>query len=182
MKLTKISLLILSVTVLGIYSCSKPEEKQASNGNMEKNKEAMMKVFGMFESGNSEGIENWVDANIVEHSPAPFIKTTGIQGLKDIIAAHHAGFPDTKITVLSWAADGDIMFAHYKMTGTNTGSMGPDMPATNKAIDVNGVDIVRFENGKGLEHWGYWDEQKFKEQLGMGAGAPPPPTDSTKKM
>lgn len=146
--------------------------KAATAANME----TVKKVFAMFETGNTEGIENWVKADMIEHSPAPMIKTTGIQGLKDIATMHHGAFPDTKITVLGWAADGDMMYVHYNMKGTNTGAMGPDMPATGKAMDVNGVDIVRFEDGKGAEHWGYWEESKMMEQLGMM-----PPADGGEK-
>lgn len=131
------------------------------------NEESVRKVFTMFETGNTDGIETCVAENMVEHSPAPGITSTGMQALKDIIAMHHGAFPDTKITVLSMAVDGDIVMAHYNMKGTNTGPMGEGMPATNKAMDVNGVDVVRFENGKGVEHWGYWEESKFMQQLGM---------------
>ena len=42
------------------------------------------------------------------------------------------------------------------------------MQATNKAIDVNGVDIVKFADGKGVEHWGYTEESKMMKQLGLG--------------
>ena len=63
-------------------------------------------------------------------------------------------------------ADKDMVIAHYTMTGMNSGPMG-EMPATNKSVNVNGVDIVRFENGKAVEHWGYWEEMKMMQQLGM---------------
>lgn len=141
-----------------------------AKATMNTNKEAVKKVFAMFESGKTDGIETCVADNMVEHSPTPGITSTGLQGLKDAIAMNHAAFPDTKITVLSLVAEGDLVTAHYNMKGTNSGAMG-SMPATNKTMDVNGVDIVRFENGKGVEHWGYWEEAKMMQQLGL---APPP--------
>ena len=49
------------------------------------------------------------------------------------------------------------------------------MPATNKKIDVEGVDIIRFKNGKAVEHWGVYDNMKMMQQLGM---MPPPPLPS----
>src|SRR6185503_6008197 len=125
------------------------------------------KVAAMFETGNTEGVEGCVAENVVEHSPPPGITSTGIQGLKDIITMHHTAFPDTKYTILSSAVAGDMMYVHFNMKGTNTGAMGPDMPATNKTMDVNGVDVVRFENGKAVEHWGYWEEAKMMQQMGM---------------
>jgi hypothetical protein len=63
-------------------------------------------------------------------------------------------------------ADTTFVVTHYTMTGTNTGSiMG--MPATGKKFNIHGVDIVRFVNGKCVEHWGYDEEMKMMQQLGM---------------
>lgn len=142
----------------------------ATKAMTDANKEAVKKVFTMFETGNMDGLDAIVAENMVDHSPDPMITSTGRQALKDMITMHHTAFPDTKITVLSMMADGDMVMAHYNMKGTNSGAMG-DMPATNKAMDVNGVDIVRFEKGQAVEHWGYWEEGKLMQQLGL---MPPP--------
>lgn len=133
------------------------------------------KVYAMFETGNAEGLETCVAENMVEHTPAPGMTSTGLQGLRDVIAMNHAAFPDMKMTVLSSAVVGDMGYVHFNQKGTNTGAMGPGMPATGKAIDINGVDVVRFENGKAAEHWGYWENEKMMQQLGLAPapGAPP---------
>jgi len=34
---------------------------------------------------------------------------------------------------------------------------------------------MRFENGKVVEHWGYMEDMKMMDQLGMGPGAAAPP-------
>ncbi len=72
-----------------------------------------------------------------------------------------------KMTIISSALKGDMAYVAYDQKGTNTGSISPDMPATRKAIDMNGVDIVRFENGKAVEHRGYRDETRMMQQLGL---------------
>ncbi|MBK9176697.1 MAG: ester cyclase [Flavobacteriales bacterium] len=132
------------------------------------------KIFAMFGSGDATGVEECVAADFVEHAtPPPGVTSTGLQYLKDVITMTHAMFPDLKMTILSSAVVGDMAYVHYNQKGTNTGAMGPDMPATGKAIDVNGVDIVRFVDGKATEHWGYWDETKMMQQLGLAPGAPP---------
>ena len=167
MKSTKLFNVFAIVIAFCIVSCSNNMNKTDNTSAMEKNKEAMKKVFDMFETGNSAGIENYISDNQIDHNPPPDIKSTGIQEMKDMIAMHHTAFPDTKITIYSMVADGDKVIAHFNMEGTNIGVMG-NMPATNKTIDVNGVDIVRFADGKGVEHWGYWEEMKMMNQLGMG--------------
>ncbi|MBP6333831.1 MAG: ester cyclase [Bacteroidia bacterium] len=162
MKTTRLfSLALLSFAFLFV-SCgqSGPDPKIA------KNKEAINKVFEAFNTGNLEGIENYVDENFVEHTPDPNIKTTGLAGLKETITTYRTSFPDLKMTALSTVSEGDLVVIHFNMKGTNTGPMG-EMPPTNKAIDVDGVDIVKMVNGKGTEHWGYVDQMKFMMQLGM---------------
>ncbi len=132
------------------------------------------KVFAMMSSGDVTGIEECISENMIEHATMPpGITSAGLQGLKDVIAWQIGAFPDMKMTILSAAVKGDMAYVHYNQKGTNTGAMGPDMPATGKAIDMNGVDIIRFENGKAVEHWGYWDETKMMQQLGLAPGAPP---------
>ncbi|MEO8588579.1 MAG: ester cyclase [Flavobacteriales bacterium] len=138
--------------------------------------EGFRAVMGMFDSGNAEGLENYVAENMMDHTPMPGMTSTGMQGLKDMIAMHHAAFPDSKMTILSVAQNGDMLMAHFNMKGTNTGAMGA-MPATGKAVDVNGVDVIRFEGDKAVEHWGYMEDQKMMEQMGMM----PPPGDMKDK-
>jgi predicted ester cyclase len=41
------------------------------------------------------------------------------------------------------------------------------MPATGKKIEVKGLDIVKFVNGKAVEHWGLNDDLTMLQQLGV---------------
>lgn len=40
------------------------------------------------------------------------------------------------------------------------------MAATGKKIEVHAFDIVRCVNGKGVEHWGLFDNATMMMQLG----------------
>lgn len=177
-------LLLAIPAVAGVVSCTAPSNPEndkmladhkamltadsAANANAAAVMDCFEKVYAMFASGNSEGIEDCIAENMVEHAvPPPGITTTGLQALKDIIVWQKAAYPDIKYTILSSSVEGDMAYVHYNQKGTNSGPMGPGMPATNKTVDVNGVDIVRFENGKAVEHWGYWDETKMMQQLGL---------------
>ncbi len=125
------------------------------------------KIYAMFSTGDATGMEDCIAQDFVEHSPPPpGITTTGMQGLKDMIPMMHTAYPDMKMTILSSAMNGDMAYVHYNQKGTNSGAMGP-MPATGKAIDINGVDIIRWKDGKAVEHWGYWDETTMMQQLGL---------------
>ena len=41
------------------------------------------------------------------------------------------------------------------------------IPATNKKITVTGIDVVRFSDGKAVEHWHEWSGLEVMQQLGV---------------
>lgn len=155
-----------------LFSCTNPA-REAANPVADANKAAMEKIYNAFNTGNVDELNGIVDENVVEHSPDPNIKTTGLAGLKEMITMYRSSFPDMNMKVMSMTVDGDKVITHFNMTGTNTGAMG-ESPATNKNINVNGVDICRFENGKVMEHWGYYEEMKMMDQLGLLGGQEAP--------
>ena len=165
MKSKKLLPLLTIVLSFALISCG-DMNKTAVNADMTKNMDAVKNVFTAFETGNTDNLGNYIAENMVEHSPDPNVKATGLEGVKEMIKMYRTSFPDLKQNVTGMWADKDMVIAHFTMTGTNSGPMG-EMPATNKSVNVNGVDIVRFENGKAVEHWGYWEEMKMMQQLGL---------------
>ncbi|QQR84991.1 MAG: ester cyclase [Flavobacteriales bacterium] len=125
-------------------------------------------------TGKTDGLDGIMAQNFTTHMTIPGVTSSGIQKLKDMIAMSNAAFTDNKAEDQHLTAEGDRVIAHYRWTGKNTGSMGEGMPATNASVDVNCVDILRFENGKIVEHWGYMEEMKMMEQLGMMGGSGDP--------
>lgn len=124
--------------------------------------------YAMFSSGNYDGLDTLVDASFMTHTPPPGMEIEpGIEGLKIMMKGGYDMAPDSKLSILDYAEEGDMVYIHYNWKGTNTGSMGPGMPATNKTFDINGIDILKMYNGKCTEHWGYNEESKMMTQLGM---------------
>ena len=122
-------------------------------------------VNDMFNSGKMDGLDKYIAANYTEHHMPPGAKP-GLDGLKEHMTMLHASFPDMKFTINSITADSNMIWALMTMTGTNSGPfMG--MPPTGKQINFQGADIVRLENGKCVEHWGFFEEMKMMQQMGM---------------
>ncbi|MBL7951241.1 MAG: ester cyclase [Flavobacteriales bacterium] len=138
--------------------------KHASTEQM---KQTAQRFLDMWFSGKTDGVEGIVAENFVTHMEMPGVTSTGIQGLKDMIAMSSAVFTGNKTEDLQLIADGDRVVAHYTWKGVNSGGMGEGMPATNKPVEVKAVDVLRFENGKVVEHWGYMEEMKMMQQLGL---------------
>lgn len=174
-ELSPSTLAIAALLLLG--ACSAPDPKMAEHMAMMKadsaeaaqvaaQENAVRAIFDMINSGNYEGMDNLMTADFVDHQQDPSITTTGIQGVKDMMNLLRGAYPDYKQEVLHMSSSGDRTYVHLRMTGTNTGPWGA-MPATGKAMDVMGVDVIRFADGKAAEHWGYMEEMKMMTQLGL---------------
>ena len=188
MKTDKFILILLFATAVSFISCTNGTPKEDTSGAaaaakerasvVENNKITAQKLTDAFSNGAFDSLANYLKVDFVEHQPnPPGITTNGIQAIKDAYNFYHTAFPDMKMVATSMIAEGDVVVVHINVKGTNSGAMGT-MPATNKAVDLNGVDIYRFADGKVIEHWGYFEEGKMMQQLGMMDG---PKADAKKK-
>ncbi|HNT80770.1 MAG TPA: ester cyclase [Bacteroidia bacterium] len=175
----KLALLLMVVLFTAACSNNNHETDKAAQ-QAQTLKDNAMKVMAMFESGNPEGCEEYMHTDFTEHTPWPGVEGEGSELFKNIVKTHYAGMSDTKMTVHNISVDGDYMYIHYNMKGTHNGDGWPGMPATNKTIDVDGVDVLKHRDGKVSDHWGYMDQFKMMTQLGMmpEPGAEGAPADS----
>ena len=128
---------------------------------------AVMKRFydEVVNQGKLDLIDELVADNFVDHEETPGIPADKA-GLKTFMTAFRSAFPDLKFTVNDLAASGDKVWVYITITGTHKGTF-MDIPATGKQISVNGFDIVRFADGKAVEHWGLTDSMTMMTQLGV---------------
>lgn len=170
---TKISILIvLIISVLTGYA-------QQTKNMAAKNKEIAAKILKAFDDGNVNAFDGLIAKDVISHSEMPpEIKTTGLESVKEMCKMQKKAFPDIKTTIHTMGVAGDTVMVYYTTTGTNSGPfMG--QPASNKKITTEGVDIIRFKNGKAVEHWGVYDNLKMMQQLGMMPPPPSPPMTPT---
>lgn len=80
-----------------------------------------------------------------------------------------AAFPDGKVEVLDVAAEGDRVYLNYHWSGTNKGELMPGVPPTGKKVDMTGVSVMTFQNGKITRMQDFYDSQAMMVQLGLAA-------------
>jgi predicted ester cyclase len=68
-------------------------------------------------------------------------------------------------------AVGDRVATRFVAPGTQRGEL-MGIPPSGKPVTMTGMDLVRFANGKAVEHWGNGDDLGMMQQLGV---IPPPP-------
>ncbi len=132
-----------------------------------KNIETTKTFYTMFEKSDWAGIEKIVASNFTDHSPMmPPGTATNRDSLMKYVKMTKEGFPDMKFEVLHTAGTDDMVFVHFRFTGTHTGEfMG--MPASNRKLDYTGVDLLKIKDGVAIEHWDYADNITYMKQMGM---------------
>ena len=63
-------------------------------------------------------------------------------------------FPDMKFDVDLILETGDHVVSNWTITGTHTGGKFYDVEPSGKKVEINGTAILRFRDGKVVEHWG----------------------------
>ena len=145
---------ILSLFATGVlfvcFSCSNDKTEKTAGNTMaaekkdnsmaEKNLAASHIVNDAFQSGDISKIDDAIARGDINRD-----------SLKAMITMTHKEFPDMKMEMIKEMADDDYVFSLMRWTGTSNGQMGmPKGP-----YDMKAIEVVRFKDGKGVEHWSY---------------------------
>jgi steroid delta-isomerase-like uncharacterized protein len=96
--------------------------------------------------GNIEAAEQYVWEDVIEQVPLPG-QGPGLDGLKDILRAMRAGFPDIVFSIQEQVAERDKVASRFEWTGTHRGEF-LGIPATGRTVRVWGMVIDRLEDGR----------------------------------
>lgn len=100
-------------------------------------------------------------ADLVDHGVG-----VGLESWAAMAAATLSVFPDAQLSAEAILADGDTAAIRGVLRGTHLGE-GMGIPPTGKAVALNIVDIVRFQDGLAAERWLFSNDRELMQQLGM---------------
>jgi steroid delta-isomerase-like uncharacterized protein len=121
--------------------------------------------------GNIEAAAQYVWEDVIEQVPLPG-QGPGLDGLKDILRAMRAGFPDIAFSIQEQVAERDKVASRFEWTGTHRGEF-LGIPATGRTVRVWGMVIDRLEDGRIKDTLILMDTFGLLGQLGV---LPPPAT------
>ncbi len=75
--------------------------------------------------------------------------------------------PDLTVEIHDQVAEGDKVVTRKTLRGTHRGTL-LGVPATNRPVAIEVIDIVRLRDGRYLEHWGINTLQVVLAQLRAG--------------
>jgi predicted ester cyclase len=134
--------------------------------SVEENKVLTTRIIEEFINKNNPAVANEIFADdFVNHSPQ-FGVTPDREGLKQMIALLHKGFPDFRLTIEDIIAENDKVVVRVRSTGTFSGEFLGVQP-TNKNINSFQISILRFEERKVKERWNVNDQLDVMRQLGL---------------
>ena len=122
------------------------------------------KLGAAVSSGDLDQLDDVFAAGCVDHDPAPG-QQQGPEGFKGFFSTMRAAFPDFGVEVDKMVTDEDNVAIAYTITGTHEGEFEGIAP-TGRKVEVRGVQIGRFEDGKIVERWGASNELAILQQLG----------------
>ena len=115
--------------------------------------------------GNLALIDELVSDGFVDHDPLPG-QSPSKDGVSFFVNTMRAAFPDLKATVMEPAlVDGNLEALYVVLTGTHQGEL-MGIAATGRKVEFSGIDIIRVEDGKVVEHWGATDTMALMQQIG----------------
>lgn len=115
-----------------------------------------------FGGGDLSVLDELVAPDCIEHQRG---NRTGLEGAREVARTLHRWMSDFSLTIEDAAANGDLIWTRNRARGVNTGSIMGN-PPTGAAVELDVIDIGRFENGLLVEHWGIADQLGMMLQIG----------------
>lgn len=148
----KVSIMLAIVACIIFVSCK--SDSGGMSATAKKNMEVNEAITKAYESGDFSKMSDHIAADAVDHSG----DQGDITGLENIVAEmkkYHEMAPDMKSTNTKIMADDEYVITWSKSSGTMNG----------QKMEMTGVDIAKFKDGKAVEHWMYMDPKDMMKMM-----------------
>jgi steroid delta-isomerase-like uncharacterized protein len=115
-------------------------------------------------NGNFSVLDQLVQPNYVYRSPDQ--QLDGPEALERLLAAYRAAFPDLRVRIDDLVNGGDKVVICVTLTGTHEGDLMGIAP-TGKPVNISGMILSRFQDGKIVEEYEILDMLAMFQQLGV---------------
>lgn len=128
-------------------------------------KEALERTYAtIFPQDDEDALREVVAANVIEHGDGAAPTRIGFDAVAQTMHWIARTFEDRRWTIHRIVAEGDTAVLHSTFSARQVGDL-PGLPATGWRFESVQVHIVRFDQGKGIEHWGIRDDASMMRQL-----------------
>ena len=136
-----------------------------NQSTLEANKQLCRDYFKAFLAGDAAWWDKHIASTFVRHDPGLPFEVKGPSGVKQLHDVLMPAFPDMKLPLEDFVAEGEKVLVRLRVRATHTGPFG-DMKATGKKVDIAVLDLFQIRDGKLIEHWALLDNLGMLKQLG----------------
>lgn len=119
----------------------------------------------VWNKGQMQVADELIASNYKHHDSSTQEFGPGPDGEKKRATMYRNAFPDLRLSVEELIAEGETVVARWSCRGTHKGELNGIAP-TNKQINVTGISVARFTNGKLSEGFVNFDALGLMQQLG----------------
>src|SRR5262249_11971035 len=120
----------------------------------------------VWNEGRLDLLDELLTPDYRNHSPSTPNPLPGPEGLKPIVAAMRAAFPDLHYTIDDLVLAENAAAVRVTLTGTHQGDFF-GLPPTGRKVRVSQMNIEQFRDGRIAQHWRVTDELGLMRQLGV---------------
>lgn len=128
------------------------------------NKTAVRAFFDAVNRRDLDSVRRMVDPGFVDHF-GPTGGTRGVEAFIDLFGMITSAFPDLHVAVEDAIAEGDRVAVRLTVSGTHQGVLMGTVEPTGRRAAWDGMDLIRFEDGRMVERWGLRDIFGLMAQL-----------------
>ncbi len=133
----------------------------------EGNKNIVRRLFEeVWNKGNLQVTDDLFTPNYSHHDSSTPDVGRGPESEKKRATLYRTAFPDLRLTVEDIISEGETVVARWSCRGTHKGDLNGIAP-TGKHVNITGISIARFTNGKMSEGFVNWDALSLMQQLGV---------------
>jgi predicted ester cyclase len=121
----------------------------------------------MFNKGNLAIADELIAPDFLNHENPPGMNSRGPESARKVVMMLRTAFPDVHYTIEEMVAEGDMVSCRLIMNGTHQGFFMGIAPTGRSVRQQAQMHLVRFRDGKAIEHWAVRDDLGMMRQLGV---------------
>ena len=119
----------------------------------------------VFPACDVAALDDLVAEDLIAHGARPG-EPPGIEGVRRTMLWLGRVFSEQRWEIHHVIGDGDLVAVHATHHARHTGEL-MGIPPTNHVVAYDYVHILRFREGKAVEHWSVRDDMTLMRQLGV---------------
>ena len=122
-------------------------------------------VDQLWNQHNLDVIDEMILPEFVDYTLPPG-SPQGPEGARQFAQVYLTGFPDCQIEFHETIQEGNTVVLRWTARGTHTGDLA-GIPATGKQMNLQGLTLWRFQDGKFIESWNLFNQLILLQQIGV---------------